>query len=270
MKLVGDVAKKLFMADEPERLVHFRLFEKRIIALNPAMLNTQMQCFRCNGTRGLSPILWPDKGPERVWFCIDAKCMKQDEVKSKYSEERETQVDRDYWTKWRNENDVGDIWADMSGKIYQAEGMRNELAKYARRPSKVLILAGNPGTGKTYCAFKIAHFYLQFRGDCLFFTASSLRDKWMQAMHDGSMTHFMHRLREYGLLIIDDFGQQDVTPGFMGMLFELISYRMQWHDRGTILTTNQSAEALMLSVGQAMADRLRGQTWLRFNGLSQR
>jgi DNA replication protein DnaC len=182
----------------------------------------------------------------------------------------ENTVRTGYWLKWLEEQGLGDAWKNLSGKIEQSKVVVAALHSFAIRPSKVMIMCGKPGTGKTYCALKIAAYYLQWRSDALFFTSASLKEKWLQAQRDDSLGHFMHRLREYGLLIIDDFGQKEPTPGFMEMLFDLLNSRLQWSDRGTVLTSNMSPEALLMSVGEAMSDRLRGQQWLLFNGESKR
>lgn len=270
MKDAAKLAAKLFDFEPGNTVVHYRLFEKKIIPLATPAMSEAMQCLRCNGKRGLTAMLSPDVNNERVWFCISHECTKLDRMPGKYEKEQEPKKRVNYWTKWREANDVGDIWSDLSGKIEQSTGVIKALHNFALQPAKVMILSGHPGTGKTYCAMKVIAYYLQSRSDAIFFTSATLKEKWMQAMNDGTMVHLMHKLREYSLLVIDDFGQLDPTPGYMGMIFDLLNSRLQWKDRGTILTTNQSPEALLMSVGQAMSDRLRSQQWILFNGESKR
>ena len=218
-----------------ERVSGCRLFEGRVLKLDGLVMTKDMKCLRCNGVKGLSVLLDPAKGDERMWFCMNGDCLKADSVPPL---EHVAKKREGFWLPWLQANDLGDKKRDLSGDVQQELELIKAMVRFARKPEGVLVFSGKPGVGKTYASLKVAYEYLLWKGDCLFFSAHRLRDVWLQAQREGNLGQLMERLRGYGLLIVDDVGQPDATAGFMAMLFELLDYRMQWSDRGTLLTTN--------------------------------
>lgn len=174
------------------------------------------------------------------------------------------------WEAFRERNGIGDKWQDMSGKLEQSEAVVRELAGMATRPSGILILQGKPGTGKTFASMRVLEWYTRDRSDALFWTGAGLKGAWLEGIRGEGLFELTKRCKEYKLLVIDDFGQGEPSPGFMEWLFEVLNARLGWSDRGTILSTNLEPSALMRLCGEALADRLRVEKWLKFEGASRR
>jgi DNA replication protein DnaC len=70
--------------------------------------------------------------------------------------------------------------------------------------------------------------------------------------------------------VIDDFGTAEMSPGFMSFFMDLINTRMQWSNRGTIITTNLNDTKFSEYCGEALADRINTGQLFEFKGKSKR
>lgn len=216
----------------------------------------------------MSCLMDPSKGIERLWFCLTSECLQLDNVP--HAEQDKVKPKQDGWPKFRERNDIGDTWADLSNPIYQKAEINKALGDMATKPSGVAILTGKPGTGKTYAAMRVMEFYLRRNGDVAYFTGAGLKTKWLEATRSGEGHKLESKCKNYRLLVIDDFGQKEPTPGYMEFVFDVISHRLQWSDRGTVITSNLQPKEFLTACGEALADRLRVQRWLKFEGKSRR
>ena len=131
------------------------------------------------------------------------------------------------------------------------------------------MVTGTPGTGKTFAALSVAEYHLRSHSDAKFYKAGLLAEKWANRMSEGN-SYLLSDLQKGGLLVIDDIAQGTCTASFLNLVFEILSCRMDFSNRGTILTTNASPESVINMVGEALADRLRTQTWIKTQGKSRR
>jgi len=112
--------------------------------------------------------------------------------------------------------------------------------RYADDPQGWLILSGGYGVGKTHLAAAIANEQLS-RGAHVFFSiVPDLLDHLRAAFAPSSESPFdemFDRVREAGLLVLDDLGAENGTAWATEKLFQLINYRYNFR-MPTVITTN--------------------------------
>jgi hypothetical protein len=232
---------------------------------------SEVRCRECGGDKGLTPFLDPSIDASRVWFCTSGcKSRIPEHPLKKIAGQSLKPSGSKEWIKFMEDCQVGDLYEDVSFKgILQPDSALNVLGQFAEKPSGVLTIFGTPGGGKTYAALGTAELAMQTDPRVKFFTAIDLASKWSGRMQNGQHT-LGEELKKTRLLIIDDIGQGSVKPSLLDLLFEVLSYRIQWKEKGTILTTNLQPDKLMEILGEAMTDRIRNQKWLKFTGSSRR
>lgn len=122
-------------------------------------------------------------------------------------------------------------------------GMREafEVARlYASDPTGWLIFQGSYGCGKTHLAAAIAH-QRENEGDTVFFSiVPDLLDHLRAAFAPNSDITYdalFDRIREAGLLVLDDLGAENSTAWATEKLFQIINYRYNFR-MPTVITTN--------------------------------
>lgn len=100
------------------------------------------------------------------------------------------------------------------------------------------IFSGDCGCGKTYAAACIANALIDRGVPVLMTTASRIIDK---AMSFNADYDFVKEMREYDLLILDDFGAERTTEYATQKLFDVIDARIN-QGKPMILTTNLRKE----------------------------
>jgi DNA replication protein DnaC len=112
----------------------------------------------------------------------------------------------------------------------------------------MLVLSGNPGSGKTLAASK----YLYDSTDGWFMDVSSLA---RLSRYDNES---MEEVESYGVIVIDDLGMEfDDKSGSFRSLFDSIINARYSAMRKTIMTTNLDAAAFKERYGERVADRIR-------------
>ncbi len=127
---------------------------------------------------------------------------------------------------------------------YRAAAAARDALEIARRyaddPQGWLILSGGYGVGKTHLAAAIANYQLS-RGAHVFFSiVPDLLDHLRAAFAPSSESPFdemFDRVREAGLLVLDDLGAENSTAWATEKLFQLINYRYNYR-MPTVITTN--------------------------------
>jgi hypothetical protein len=229
---------------------------------------SQVVCPGCGGSKGLAPLLDPSVDASRVWFCTNGcKCHIPAHPRKKLI--HKVMVD-DKWKVFMEEYNIGDIYETVSfTSIHQPEKLITALREFTESPSGVLTLTGTPGTGKTFAALSACQLFLASDHRVKFYTAIELGSRWSNRINSGD-NQLMDQLKNTRLLVIDDLCQGSVKPSLLELLFEVVAYRLQWKDKGTIFTTNLEPSNLLEILGEAMSDRLRGQKWLKTTGKSRR
>lgn len=112
--------------------------------------------------------------------------------------------------------------------------------RYAEDPVGWLIFKGGYGCGKTHLAAAIAH-QREDEGDTVFFSiVPDLLDHLRAAFAPTSELTYdalFERVRESGLLVLDDLGAENGTAWATEKLFQLINYRYNYR-MPTVITTN--------------------------------
>jgi DNA replication protein DnaC len=126
---------------------------------------------------------------------------------------------------------------------------------YAQDPTGWLIFQGGYGCGKTHLAAAIAH-VREDAGETVFFSiVPELLDHLRAAFAPTSELTYdalFERVRESGLLVLDDLGAENATAWATEKLFQLINHRYNYR-MPTVITTNAR---LMSHMDQRISSRL--------------
>lgn len=148
--------------------------------------------------------------------------------------------------------------------------MKTFLLKYAQKPSGIVIMQGKPGTGKTYGSLGVCEYFTRSQSSCVFVSQRELLRIWLSITRGEIQSNYLSSVENCLLLVIDDFGTSEPSPGFMSYFMELIDKRMQWKDKGTIITTNLDTKKLNVYCGDALNDRLGTGQFLIYEGKTRR
>lgn len=110
---------------------------------------------------------------------------------------------------------------------------------FADKPQKWLYLHGPTGVGKTHIAVAIANVQVQRGASTTFWSVPDLLDNLRQTYGNSDESSFyslFDSVRDCEMLILDDFGAQQMTDWALEKLYQLITYR---HDRllPTVITS---------------------------------
>jgi len=104
------------------------------------------------------------------------------------------------------------------------------------RRQQNLIVHGATGVGKTWLACAFATQACRLKMPVVFYRASDLYGDIGVAMHDGSLPKLKLALSRPSLLVLDDFGLGEITPGVAQLLLDVVDRRMR---TGSLLITSQ-------------------------------
>ena len=103
-----------------------------------------------------------------------------------------------------------------------------------------LILAGNPGTGKTHLAIATGILACNQGYKVLFTTVSNMINRLKETKSQKTLIAFENQIEKYDLLILDELGYISFDKEGSELLFTHLSLRAE--RKSTIITTNLSFE----------------------------
>lgn len=128
--------------------------------------------------------------------------------------------------------------------------------RFAEEPEGWLVFLGPNGCGKTHLAAAIGNYQLKRGKPVIFIVVPDFLDHLRSTYNtDGRLgpDELFDRVKNATLLILDDFGEQAITPWAQEKLYQLINYR--YNDRlPTVITTCLSLENLENRIGSRLGD----------------
>jgi len=127
---------------------------------------------------------------------------------------------------------------------------------FAQSPQGWLIFQGTNGCGKTHLAAAIANHLKQEGKPVLFIVVPDLLDHLRSTFSPDSKTSYdelFERIKQVQVLILDDFGEQSVTPWAQEKLYQLINYRYNAR-LATVITTCFSLDEIENRISSRMVD----------------
>lgn len=122
----------------------------------------------------------------------------------------------------------------------------NTARNYAAELDGWLLLEGSYGTGKTHLAAAIGNVRLNHGDQVLFITTPDLLDHLRSTFSPNSETGYdemFERVRNAGLLILDDLGVENPSEWAKEKLFQLLNHRYT-RKMPTVITTNVDLDTL--------------------------
>lgn len=240
--------------------------------LNEPTLSTNLVCPICEKKSHYTPLVDPAKGAAKVWMCMDGGCEAHKSIRKGTPYHMPTQTQRALqWPLFCEINGIGDVNHNVIfDDIRQSEEKLGVLLKFANKPVGCMLMSGKPGTGKTFASMGLCELYTRKSTSCIFTTHKQMLGKWLDTFKPDNLNRYIEKVSTTELLVIDDFGIAESSPAFMSFFFDLLNTRLQWTNRGTVITTNLEDAPFTAFCGQALTDRIRGGKLLDFRGNSRR
>ena len=271
VKLMADIASNLLSPSGP-KMVRYIAALGGWRRLPKDTLSSELSCPICEGIACFTPIAYPERSNEKVWICAKLNCEAITQVLGSKATDTPTNARRaKEWAVWCQENDIPDLDRECTFQgISQSPADMLKIRNFMSGKKPFLILAGEPGTGKTYTSLGICEKFTQLSASCYFTTQKKMAADWGETFKANGSVNYIPKITNVSLLVIDDFGTGSATPTFLSFFMDLINSRMRWKNRKTIITSNLQPEALSDLCGDALLDRLRTGEMLLFDGPSRR
>lgn len=258
-----------FMAsfnNKENKLVHCYASSEGYKLIDPPVFAQDFECPFCGNKEYL---LWMVDKETRAWMCSRICSLSKLPKEGGSGYVVPLPVRAVPWSSWCEINGIGDMLHDVRfEKIEQSKGKVDYLLKFANNPCGIILMQGSKGLGKTYASLGVCELYTRRSVHCMFMTQRQMYEQWLSTFKVD--TNFCSKVTNVPLLVVDDFGTGAMSPDFMTFFMELINTRMQWSNRGTIISTNLNDEMLGKYCGNALMDRLNtGQKFI-FEGKTRR
>jgi len=242
------------------------------IPLDSPVMSGEHTCQWCGGNQHYSPFVNPSLGKERTVLCGNVHCETYSRTKRAREYQPTTKPSRALeWPLFCEINSIGDLYHDVSfDKVNQSAGKIEYMSKFVKLPKGLIVMQGSPGTGKTYAAMALCEYVTRTESNVIFITQKQLADKWLQTFKEDIQTNFASKVMECKLLVIDDFGTAEMSKSLLEFLMQVINTRLQWSNRGTVITTNLDSKKLSEFCGYALSDRFNTGQKFQFSGKSRR
>lgn len=267
MKFLADIAKSVSNIDQENKLVHLFFSSEGYIAIDPPKWSCDLECPFCGGKEFF--LYMVDK-ERRAWgckrICLGSKLnFGLSSISTPPTSKRAI-----VWPLFCELNGIGDVHYDVRFENIQQNQKRIDfMLNFSTSPKGILVLRGDTGCGKTYAAMGMCEMFTRKNEFCVFTTQKTIEYTWNIHKND-PMNKYLNSLNKTFLLVIDDFGIGEPDKKFLEFVMELINNRIQWTNRGTIITTNLKADKLNLFCGEALSDRLLTGKIINFEGNSRR
>ncbi len=271
MKLMSEIAKKI-MPEQEIKLIHAIRDVFIIKYLKEPIFSNEAICPMCNGNKGYTCLIDPQSSDQRVWFCLNGVCLTAMRRSTYKTYQPTTQAKRSLeWPLFCEINQMGDLVHDTKfEKIEQSKPKIEYLLKFSKNPTGIILMQGESGTGKTYAAMGLCELFTRTSQSCRFFTQERLIKDWLESKNLLNPSTFIDKINNVSLLVIDDFGLRDCTPAFLDLFMSIINTRMQWSNRGTVITTNLNEKKISEFCGEALTDRINTGQKFEFKDKSRR
>lgn len=260
-------------SDSKNVLCHYVNSPFGIIKLIKPFMSKEKMCEYCEGKDHISIFLEPSKSNDYLWLCINPDCLafKPISMPREYLPTMKTSRALE-WAKFCEINELGDLCLDVIFEdIIQDAGKISYMKKFLFRPKGIILMRGDKGTGKTFSAMAMCEFFTRTSLSAKFMTQKQMLNKWMESLKDKELNTFQEKVKNVELLVIDDFGTSEGSPGFMSYFMDLINSRNQWSNRGTVITTNLDETQMADFCGEALSDRIStGQAFEYHSDISRR
>lgn len=267
MRFLTELMEKIIPKHQKPKLIHAIQDAYSLNILDVPIMETNARCPLCGGSEGYAVFINPIISDKRMWFCKEPICLASMTITRDEATQTISKASRSLeWPLFCEINGIGDLHHNVKFEnIEQSSGKIEYLLKFATKPCGIIFMQGNPGTGKTYASMAVCELFTRNNVSAKFCTQSKMQSMWLE--EDGNFTH---QLEICNLLVIDDFGTGQVTTGFMKFLLDLINTRMQWSDRGTIISTNLNDKDFSNYCGSALNDRIKTGQKFEFKDKSRR
>ena len=270
MKTITSILQKnkSDQVDRNDKMVHFIMSSKGYLPLNPPRLAREIGvCQFCGGTEYF---LWMVDKDRRAWgcgrVCVGSK-LPSNACETPTPLEKKRAL---LWPSFCENNGIGDEHYDVKFElVQQSQGKLEYMLKFATAPRGIILMRGEPGTGKTYAAMAICEFFTRSSPYCVFTTQKQMANGWLISQSD-HMSNYINTLLATTLLVIDDFATGEPNPKFLEFFMELINTRLQWTNRGTVITTNLNVKKFNDFCGEPLADRIMTGQIFTFEGTTRR
>lgn len=242
------------------RMVNFISSMGKMIECSPPKLPSECGCPRCGSQQGMTCLVDSQIQEGAVmWFCLNIDCIKGNTNRSEFLATKVLKIPRAVdWVRFCERYGISNKFHNVRFEDltrFQSQETVQKMRDYAYKPHSFAWLQGDPGTGKTYASYCMLELFTREKTQAVFYTGETLLEHWIS--DSNNPTGLKDRLRNTELLVIDDFAQREPSGGFMGFIFNLLNHRMDWDNRGTIITTNLNTVDLNDVCKPALMDRLK-------------
>ena len=271
MKLLED----LVFSSVPERstgkVVELIAVLGGIRKLENPTLSSDLECTICSGKSHYSVSVCPQNDHRKVWICANGLCESNSVKDRSMTTYTPTPSARSIlWPKFCEINGIGDVHHAVKFEdVKQADGKVAYMLKFAQAPRGIILMRGDPGTGKTFAAMAICELFTRKYSSCVFTTQKQMSNNWLISLGD-HMNNYISQITSTPLLVVDDFATGEPNAKFLEFFMELINARLQWKSRGTVITTNLDVKNFSAFCGEALADRIITGQIFNFEGKSRR
>ncbi len=275
MKILSKLLKKGIEEKKP-KLPVLCLYQSSpwgIIPLEKPTMSDEKTCDYCGGKDHLAIVADQNKSAAKTWLCTNRHCKVTGDLSGLKPTMTITQKETGIlWPLFCESNGIGDLHYGVKFEnMEHSEAKVSAFLKFATNPQGIILLRGDTGTGKSYCAMACCELFTRTNTSAIFISQWDLERKWLDTFKENDIHHnFINQLMKTQLLVIDDFGLSEPAAGFMKFFMELIDCRSKWSNRGTVITTNLDNQMFNKYCGQALSDRILTGSIFEFKGPTKR
>ena len=259
---------KILQVDRENRLVHCYFSAWGYLPIEPPVMAFDFRCPYCGTDKFF---LFSLPGDKTAWGCgliCEPSKMKKGLGGGDTLPTHQRAI---LWPLFCEINGIGNAYHDVTmERVEQSPQKIEYMIKFANNPRGILLMRGGSGLGKTYAAMAICEFFTRTKPGCIFITQKQMAVRIIDVMKGDKQDNYTSSLNTVPLLVVDDFGTADMTPNFLAFFLDLINTRMQWTNRGTVITTNLDHKKFITTCGEALNARIMSGQFFEFKGANRR